>query len=772
MLAEVFELVKEVMRGVPDEDVPLIEAGLDSLGAVEFRNNLQGAVGEALKMPSTVIFDHPTVRQLATFTGASGGPPVVAAVAPAPVRGAGDMNAVTMPGLSPMLPGGANASTSAGAMLMCARDTAIAVPALRWDSDEDLDPAVKQRLRNGTFVTGAELFDHKSFGLSAAEAAIMNPLQRLLLEHSYIALHASGEERSTLMFSNTGIFVGVWTGDWGYVLTRQSQGRSIYALTGDPFTDAPMVGRVSFCLGLEGPNAAIDTACSSALLGAHSAMRAVQLGECSISVVGGVNMMFASSFGTIMAIAGMTAPSGRCRTWDKKADGYLRGEAVGAIALATTGLDAESSSKVGEQLGVAGSAVRQDGRSASLTAPNGQAQFRLLIGALRDASFTPDDLTAHEAHGTGTGLGDPIEARALALASLSTRETAWPPLVVGGVKANVGHAEPAAGLTGLMRLAVGLACGQAPANALLRVINPHVVSVFQELDIGENVGVVLPVQFALMSGDEAVQGRGGVSSFGYAGTLAHTMLVGSQGISELDATIGMSWTVASWSSPPFMLYRRMSFTWYTAAEAAASAAAAKDAPTLASSATPVSVAELSVIKSELPAPSVEAAILAMGANDRQRLQRYGTVGTLVQLSVDAETATLRLNDAEHFNTLSTGLGDDMARAVAFLRTMPGVTSVALHGDGAHFSAGGNPYAKQAVMTPAGLCRSLVELFDGFVGLRSLPYPVASGVHGTLVGGGIASCMNSDYIAAEYNATFEHGGVTPCAHFSYSAPLPS
>ena len=132
---------------------------------------------------------------------------------------------------------------------------------------------------------------------------------------------------------------------------------------------------------------------------------------------------------------------------------------------------------------------------------------------------------------------------------------------------------------------------------------------------------------------------------------------------------------------------------------------------------------------------------------------------------------LCLNDAEHFNTLSTGLGEDMARAVAFLRTMPGVTSVALHGDGAHFSAGGNPYAKQAVMTPAGLCRSLVELFDGFVGLRSLPYPVASGVHGTLVGGGIASCMNSDYIAAEYNATFEHGGATPCAHLSHAPPPP-
>ena len=151
------------------------------------------------------------------------------------------------------------------------------------------------------------------------------------------------------------------------------------------------------------------------------------------------------------------------------------------------------------------------------------------------------------------------------------REELCPTVAVGGDKANVGHAEPAAGLTGLVRLAVCLSRGQAPANALLRVINPHVNEVFQELDEGENIGWVLPIQLSQMGANELEQGRGGVSSFGYAGTLAHTVLARSQGMSDLDAAAGIqsTWSIADWSNQPSMLHRRMAFPWYTAAAAAA-----------------------------------------------------------------------------------------------------------------------------------------------------------------------------------------------------------
>ena len=238
--------------------------------------------------------------------------------------------------------------------------------------------------------------------------------------------------------------------------------------------------------------------------------------------------MLAPGVGTSFALAGMTSARGRSHTFDTRADGYARGEACGGVALRGGESDAA--------LEVRGSAVRQDGRSASLTAPNGQAQQGLLTAALADAGTAVHSLALNEAHGTGTALGDPIEAGSLVAAVLARREL---PLAVGGVKANIGHAEPAAGMTGLLKLAVGLWRGEAAPNAQLRSLNPHVGGTLR------GVRCALPVQLSRLAANGH---HGGVSSFGYSGTIAHA---------------GLSHARETCIQPSLLplLYRRRAFPW-------------------------------------------------------------------------------------------------------------------------------------------------------------------------------------------------------------------
>ena len=294
-------------------------------------------------------------------------------------------------------------------------------------------------------------------------------------------------------------------------------------------------------LGMHGPCMTYDTACSSALSACHAGLRALQLGECEIGVVSGVSMMLTPAVSISFAVAGMTSARGSCHTFDARADGYARGEACGSVSLFPGG-DARA-------LRVCGSAVRQDGRSASLTAPNGQAQQALLLAALGDAGTASDELSLNEAHGTGTALGDPIETGSLVGAVLTERDA---PLAVSGIKANIGHAEPAAGMTGLLKLALGLQEGEAVPNAKLRSLNPHVGALLRGL------ACTLPVQLAAT---KVTTNIGGVSSFGFNGSIVHTVISVDQCAPETAE--GGACALAASTLPPLM-YHRHSFPWQTA----------------------------------------------------------------------------------------------------------------------------------------------------------------------------------------------------------------
>ena len=366
------------------------------------------------------------------------------------------------------------------------------MPAARWDVhlQAGLPEPIASRVRHGGFVHAAELVDNAAFGVSPAEASAMDPQQRLLLERGYEALHAARLDRAALGGSLTGVFLGISSTEFGMVLASSPAGATVYAATGSALSIA--AGRLSYVFGMHGPCSAYDTACSAALVACHAGLRALQLDECRVGLVVGVMLMLLPGVGTAFGVAGMTSALGRSHTFDARADGYARGEACGGVAL-------QRVVEVWVALGVRGSAVRQDGRSASLTAPSGRAQQGLLVAALADGGMAPAGLVLAQAHGTGTALGDPIEAGSLRAAVVDARPASCVPLAVGGIKASIGHTEPAAGLAGLLQLSLGLVRSAMWPNAQLRVLNPHLRGAMA------GTGCVLPVQVGALSDGREVQ---------------------------------------------------------------------------------------------------------------------------------------------------------------------------------------------------------------------------------------------------------------------------
>ena len=502
----VLHTAAQIAGAAVDADSALMEAGLDSLGAVELRNQLQQLAHSSL--PGTLIFSHPTVRQLAILLACE---PAAASVTVSATEANDSSLAsareVAMAGLGVLLPNGIGSAAAAWRVVGSAGVVVTRVPAERWPTAENAINEIERRVSHGGFVSRAELFDNVLFSISPAEAGAMDPQQRLLLERGYEALRAAEYDRASLTASNLlGVFVGIENHDFDQILGATSLGQSVYAATGSSLAIAS--GRLSYVLGLEGPCMAYATACSAALAASHSAFRALQRDECAAALSFGASLILTPVVSLGFATAGMTSGLGRCHTFDRRADGYARGEGCSGVALDST---------KGKLLMV-GSAVRQDGKSASLTAPNGQAQRRLLTSALADANAPATLLSLVEAHGTGTALGDPIEVGSLREAALVWQSNRVA-LAVSSVKANSGHAEPAAGAAGLVTLALKLEEGAAPRNAQLNVLNTHVKESLQAS------ACVMPTQLGQQRAPrEEERTLGGVSSFGYSGTIVHAAL--------------------------------------------------------------------------------------------------------------------------------------------------------------------------------------------------------------------------------------------------------
>ncbi len=420
-------------------------------------------------------------------------------------------------GLGCRFPGGATDADGFWSLLQNGVDAVIEVPQDRWNIDDyyDPDPDVpgKMYTRYGGFLQEPiDQFDPQFFGISPREAVSMDPQQRLLLEVSWAALEHAGLAADQLRRSRTGVFMGLCWDDYAERVREAVSANAADLYAGFGILRSVAVGRISYVLGLQGPNIQIDTACSSSLVAVHLACQSLRAQECDMALAGGVNLLI-SPLTTLGRCQSKTlALDGRCKTFDAAADGYGQGEGCGVVVLKRLS-DAQRDGDPILAL-VRGSAINHDGPSSGLTVPNEQAQEDLIRQALKNGRVKPEQIHYIEAHGTGTSLGDPIEVGALD-AVFGASHSQASPLLIGSVKTNLGHLEGAAGIACFIKLVLALQREEIPPHLHFHTPNPHI-----DWDH-------LPMR---VTTERTPWPRGehprlaGVSSFGISGTNAHLVL--------------------------------------------------------------------------------------------------------------------------------------------------------------------------------------------------------------------------------------------------------
>ena len=448
------------------------------------------------------------------------------------------MTGIAIIGIGCRFPGGVDDANSYWALLSRARSAITEIPEDRWSLAGFYDPrpdiATRSYSKWGGFLDDIKSFDPDFFGLGPREAQAMDPQQRLLLQVAYEAVQDAGETLAHLREVSTGVFVGVSNTDYDLLQRYRPELGEIQAGTGTALSI--IANRISNSLDLSGPSLGIDTACSSSLVALDAACGKLKAGECDVAVAGGVNVLLDPRMFVTFSRAHMLSATGKIRAFDADADGFVRGEGAGVVLLKRP----EDAQRDGDRIYavIRGTAVNQDGRTGTITAPNRLAQTAMMRLAVEQADVDPAQVAFAEAHGTGTPLGDPIEANAIGeVFGGAAREA---PLLIGSSKTNIGHLEPAAGIAGVIKSALALHRGVLPPSIGFETPSPEIAFDGLNMRVADTLSPLRergPLAFGL------------VNAFGFGGTNACAILQGAMALPSRPKSLGQSPQIGDEAQP-------------------------------------------------------------------------------------------------------------------------------------------------------------------------------------------------------------------------------
>ena len=497
-----------------DESVPMVELGLASRDAVAMAADIEDLTGVTLSV--AVAFQHPTIESLATriIEGEPERPEDDSDAADWTRTGPAERVDIAIVGLSTRLPGDMNTPDETWAALMEGRDAITDLPEGRWSEfleEPRLAERVAKARTRGGYLKDIKGFDSEFFAVAKTEADNIDPQQRMALELTWEALEHARIPASSLRGEAVGVYVGVSNNDYGFLAISDPTVAHPYAITGN--SGAIIPNRVSYFFDFRGPSVMVDTACSSSLVAIHQGVQALRNGEADVVVAGGVNALItpAVTLG-FDEIGAVLSPDGRIKSFSADADGYTRSEGGGMLVLKRV----DDARRDGDQIlaVIAGSAVNHDGRSNGLIAPNQDAQAEVLRRAYKDAGIDPRNVDYIEAHGTGTILGDPIEAEALGRV-VGKGRPADRPALLGAVKTNVGHLESAAGAASMAKVVLALQHDKLPPSINFAGPSPYIDFDAMRLKVVDQA-----TDWPRYGG----YALAGVSSFGFGGANAHLVV--------------------------------------------------------------------------------------------------------------------------------------------------------------------------------------------------------------------------------------------------------